>query len=213
MLDTKKDLARIAAETVKTSRQLRNTGQADESEVLQGEVEQQKLELDAMMQENTLRQEWRGLAAIAGNPGLEMGTLAGRLDQNLPELDEDKAIEALLRQSPSVAIAQASVDRAKALLTRARREPIPDIELRAGLSQDREFLDPATPRPVGLIGFAEVAVQLHVFNRNQGNVQAARYDIERAQAETKRVELTLLDRSAAVVGMYRNSRIMVDQYH
>ena len=212
MLDAKKALTRIAGETVKTARQLRNIGQADESEVLQAEVEQQKLEMDAMMEENTLRQEWRALAAVVGNPGLEMGTLAGYLDNNLPQLDEEKAIEVLLRESPSVAIAEARVDRANAALTRARREPIPDLELKAGLSQDREFLDPVTHHPVGLIGFAEVAVQLHIFNRNQGNIQAARDEIERARAETKRVELTLRERSAGVLDIYRNSRIMVDRY-
>lgn len=211
-LDTKKDLARIAGETGKTAKQLRNTGQADESEILQAEVEQQKLEMDVMMQENTLRQEWRALAAVVGFPGLEMGTLAGYLDKNLPDLDEEKAIEVLLHESPSAAIAQASVDRAKAVLTRARREPVPDLELKAGLSQDNQFVDPATRHPVGLIGFAEVAVRLPIFNRNQGNVQAARNDIERAQAETKRVELKLRERSAVVLDLYRNSQIMVDQY-
>jgi len=211
MLDAKKDVARIAGDAVKTAGQLRNVGQADESEVLQAEVEQQKLEMDVLMRENTLRQEWRALAAVVGNPGLEMGTVAGYLDRNLPELDEQKAIEVLLRESPSVAIAQAGVDRAEVALTRARREPIPDIELRAGLSQDREFLNPAG-HPVGLIGFAEIGVQLHIFNRNQGNVQAARKDIERAQAETKRVELALRERSATILDMYRNSQIMVSQY-
>jgi len=210
-LETKRDIARIAGDTVKTARQLRNVGQADESEVLQAEVEQQKLEMDVLIQENMLRQEWRALAAVVGNPGLEMGVLAGRLDENLPELDEEKTIEVLLRESPSVAIAKAGVDRAEVVLTRARREPIPDIELRAGLSQDREFIDPAG-HPTGLIGFVEIGVQLHIFNRNQGNIQAARKDIERAQAETKRVELTLRERSAMVVDMYRNSWIMVNQY-
>ena len=211
MLDAKKDLARIAGDADKTAQQLRNVGQADESEVLQAEVEQQKLEMDVMMQENALRQEWRALAAVVGNPGLEIGTLAGYLDRNLPELDEQKVVEVLLRESPSVAIAQAGVDRAEAVLTRARREPIPDIELRAGLSQDREFLDPAG-HPAGLIGFAEIGVQLHIFNRNQGNIQAAGRDIERAQAETKRVELALRERSAMVLDTYRNSQIMVNQY-
>jgi outer membrane protein, heavy metal efflux system len=211
MLDTKKDLARIAEETVKTAKQLRNVGQADESEVLQAEVEQQELEMEVMMQENMLRQEWRALAAVVGNPGLEMETVAGYLDKDLPELDEDRTIEVLLRDSPSVAIAQAGMDRARVVLTRARREPIPDIELRAGLSQDYEFVNPAG-HATGLIGFAEVGVQLHIFNRNQGNIQAAQNDIERAQAETKRVELTLRERSAGVLDVYRNSQIMVNQY-
>jgi len=212
MLDSKKDLVGISGETVKTALQLKNTGQADESEVLQAEVEQQKLQMDVMLEENMLRQEWRALAAVVGNSSLEMGTLAGYLDRDLPEVDEDKAIETLVRDSPAVAIAQAGVDRANATLVRARREPIPDLQFRAGLSQDSEFLDPAVHRSTGLIGFAEVGVELHLFNRNQGNIQAAQSDIQRAQAETRRVELTLRERSAAVLAMYRDSRIMVDQY-
>jgi outer membrane protein, heavy metal efflux system len=211
MLDTKKDLARIAEETVKTVRELRNIGQADESEALQAEVDQQRAEMDAMTQENTLRQEWRGLAAVVGNPSLEVGIVAGYLDKDLPELDEQQAIEALLRDSPSVAIAQAGVDRAEAVLARARREPIPDIDVRAGLLRSGEFLAP-TNRPVGLMGFAEVGVEIPIFNRNQGNVQAAHDAIGRAQAETKRVELVLRERSAGVFDLYRNSQIMVNQY-
>jgi outer membrane protein, heavy metal efflux system len=212
MLDSKRDLVGIAAETVKTAQQLRNTGQADESEVLQTEVEQQKMQMDVMLQENMLRQEWHALAAVVGNPDLAQGTLAGYLDRDLPDVDEDQAMQTLLRDSPAVTIAQAGVERANAVLTRARREPIPDLEFRAGLAQDREYLDPATHRQVGLIGFAQAGVQLHIFDRNQGNIQAARSDITRAQAEARRVELTLRERSAGVMEMYRNSRVMVDQY-
>ncbi|MFY9530487.1 MAG: TolC family protein [Candidatus Acidiferrales bacterium] len=211
MLDTRKDLARIAAETVKTARELRNIGQADESEVLQAEVDEQKAEMDVMTQQNTFRQEWRALAAVTGNPNLEAGIAAGYLDKDLPELDEQRAIEVLLHDSPAVAIAQARVARAEAVLGRARREPIPDIEVRAGMQHSGEFLEP-TNRPVGLIGFAEVGVQIPIFNHNQGNVHAARDDIERAQAETRRVELVLRERSAGVLDLYRNSEIMVNQY-
>ncbi len=211
MLGSKKDLARIARETVTTARQLRNTGQADESEVLQAEVEEQKLQMDVRLQENTLRQEWQTLSAVVGNPVLEMATVAGYLDRDLPELDEDKAMEVVLRDSPSVAIALAGVDRAKDVLARGRREYIPDLEFRAGLSQDRELLNVAG-RPVGLVGFAEVGVQLHIFNRNQGNIQAAQNDIQRAQAETRRVDLALRERLASVFGGYQASRIMVEEY-
>lgn len=212
MLDTKKDLAGIAGETVKTARELRNIGQADESEVLQAEVDQERAEMDMMTRQNTLRQEWRALAAVVGNPNLEVGIVAGYLDKDLPELDEQQAIDALLRDSPAAAIAQAGADRAEAVLARARREPIPDIEVRAGMLRSGEFLEP-TNRPAGLMGFAEVGVEIPIFNRNQGNVQAARDEIERAQAETKRVELVLRERSAGVFDLYRNSQIMVNQYH
>jgi len=41
-------------------------GQADESEVLEAEVEAQRTRMGARMQENTLREEWRSLAAVVG---------------------------------------------------------------------------------------------------------------------------------------------------
>lgn len=211
MLDTKKDLLGIAEETLKTAQQLRNTGQADEPEVLQAEVEQQQLEMDVEMQENTLRQEWRSLAAVVGNPSLEMRTVVGNLEKDFPELDEQQVIQTLVTASPAVRIADALVNRAQATLARERREPVPDIEVRAGLQRNGELLEPSRRR-VGLQGFAEIGVQLPIFNRNQGNIQAARHQIDRAQQEQKRVELALRDRSAAFLEMYHNSRIMVERY-
>jgi len=120
-------------------------------------------------------------------------------------------VDTLPRDSPPVGVAQASVDRGRAMLARARREPIPDLQVRAGLQRNGELLEPVR-RAVGLQGFAEVGVQIPIFNRNQGNVQAARSNIERAGQERKRVELVLRERSAAVLQMYRNSQIMVERY-
>ena len=212
LLDSKKDLAGIFDEVGQTAKQLRNVGQADESEVLLADIEQQKRQMDVLLQENILREQWRALAAVVGNPDLPMGTVAGYLDRDLPDLDVNKTIETLLSDSPAVAIGQAGVDRASAVLARARREPIPDVEFRAGISQDGEDLNTAIHHPVGLIGFAEVGVQLHIFNRNQGNIQAARADLDRAHAESARVELTLRERSARLLAQYRNSRLMADEY-
>lgn len=211
MLEGKKDLLRIAQQEVKTTQQLRNTGQADEPEVLREELEEQHLAMAVLKQENTLRQAWRALAAVVGDPALPVGTVAGDLGRGLADLDEQQAIDTIARESPAVKIAQASVDRAQAVLARERREPIPDIEVRAGLQRNGQLLEVTGPR-VGLQGFVEVGVQLYIFNRNQGNVEAARANIERSQQEARRVELVLRQRGAAAVQMYRDSRIMVDHY-
>ncbi len=210
-LDTKKDLLRIAEDMVKTARQLQNIGQADDTEVLQAEVEQQQEEMAVAMRENTLRQDWRSLTAVIGKPDLEMRTVVGNLEKDLPSLDDQEVLQALVRQSPAVRIAGAVVDRAQAVLARERREPIPDIEVRGGLQQNRE-LSEITGRPAGLQGFAEVGVQLYVFNRNQGNIQAARFQIERAQQEEQRVELVLRERATGFLDMYHNSGIMAERY-
>lgn len=211
MLDTDKDLLRITEDTLKTIRQLRNIGQADDTEVLQAEVEVERHKVGVETQEHTLRQEWRSLAAIVGKPQLEMRTVSGYLDKDLPELDDEQVIQTLVTESPAVRIARSLVDRGHAVLARERREPIPDIEVRAGLQRNGELLEPSRRR-VGLQGFAEVGVQIPLFNRNQGTVEAARFQVERAQQETQRVDLVLRERAATFLDMYHRSRITVERY-
>ena len=211
MLDTEKDLLRISENTLNTSRQLRNIGQADDTEVLQAEVEVERHRIAVTTLEHTLSQSWRSLAAVVGKPDLEARTVSGFLDKDLPGLDDQEVIQALVTQSPAVGIARASVERWQAVVARERREPIPDIEVRGGLQRNGELVD-SLGRRVGLQGFAEVGVQIPLFNRNQGAVKAARFRVERAQQETQRVELVLRERATAYLDMYHRSRIMVEQY-
>lgn len=210
MLDTKNDLLRIAEDMLKTTTQLRNIGQADDTEVLQAELERQKLEMAVAMHSNSLRQAWRSLAAVVGNPALEMRTAAGHLDRELPELEDQQVLQTLSTESPAAKIAQSLVERAQAVLARERREPIPDIDVRGGLQHNFETIAPN--RTTGWQGFAEVGVQIPLFNRNQGNVQASRYQVERAQQEVKRIELALQQRGVAFLDAYHNSRIAVERY-
>src|SRR3989454_4702638 len=76
LLDARRDMAAIAQDAAETQRRLMNTGQADESEVLEAEVETQRARISARMQENTLREEWRSLAAGNGQPDLPLTTVA-----------------------------------------------------------------------------------------------------------------------------------------
>jgi cobalt-zinc-cadmium efflux system outer membrane protein len=110
-----------------------------------------------------------------------------------------------------VRIAQVGVTRAEAALARARRERVPDLVLRGGLQKNLEQME-ATGRPVGLQGFAEIGVRLKLFDRNQGNIQAAQADLERTRAEVKRIDLVLRERSASFVENYRTAKIVVDRY-
>src|SRR5208283_933104 len=68
LLDVRQGLAQIAQDDADTRRRLFNTGQADETEVLESEVDARRARLAARMQENTLREEWRSLAAVLGRP-------------------------------------------------------------------------------------------------------------------------------------------------
>jgi cobalt-zinc-cadmium efflux system outer membrane protein len=211
LLDTRHDLAQIEQNYAQVQRQLFNTGQADESEVLEAEVDAQRSRLAARMQENTLREEWKSLAAVLGRPELPLATVSGDLQQNWPEINEEQIIETIATQSPATRIADSAASRANAEITRAKSQAIPDLQLRGGFEYNREPLG-SIPAATGWEGTAEVAVQIPIFNRNQGNVAAASATLERAQLEKERVALTLRERAATLVDEYANAKLMSTEY-
>src|SRR5206468_534615 len=193
-------LLKLAQDALTTARQLFNVGQADEPDVLQTEVEAGQQEVALVSAQQRQQMLWRSLGAVIGQPTLPFGNLAGNLE-DLPDVDMQRWLDNILQNSPAVKIANLSFARAQAELDRAEREPIPDLQLRAGVQQNRELLE-STGRPIGLQGFAEVGVRIPIFNRNQGNVQAARANIERSDLEQQRVQLLLRERSSSVFQSY-----------
>jgi cobalt-zinc-cadmium efflux system outer membrane protein len=211
MLDLERDILSIAADKLQTARELQNLGQADAAELLQVEVEHQHREMTVAIQETAVRQAWRSLAAIVGVPDLPERTASGNLEDVPKGLDESEVLERLTRESPAVRIAQEVVSRARFEKTRAEREPVPDLELRGGLQDNREILE-STGARTGLQGFFEVGVEIPLFNRNQGAVAAAEAQIERSEREVERVALVLRERASSHFELYHGSRIMVERY-
>jgi cobalt-zinc-cadmium efflux system outer membrane protein len=211
LADSQFDLAHIAEEALQTQKRLFNTGQADETETLASEVEAQRIRLAARMKENTLREEWRSLAAVIGQPDLPVQTVAGDLEHGWPQLDETESVENVAANSPAIRVADAGKDRATAELARAIREKVPDIMFRAGLEYNHERLSNPS-LTTGWQTNAQLGIELPIFNRNQGNISAARAEIDRAEAEKRRVALTLRQRAASVVDQYANARLMAEQY-
>ena len=211
LLSAKQDLAHIAQSHAETEHRLMNTGQADESEVLQAEVEARRMQMATRVEQSALRAEWRALTALIGKPEMPLQTVAGSLDTDLPQLDEQQVMETISKQSPAVRIAAISAQRAQAVLDRAKAEPIPDLQLRAGAVYSGEQIG-GPNKTIGWEGLAEAGVTIPLWNRNQGNVAAAKQDIDRSHQEEKRVELTLRERTAAVLDQYASARIMADEY-
>ncbi|HET9802203.1 MAG TPA: TolC family protein [Candidatus Acidoferrum sp.] len=209
--DARLQLAQISESSAETTRRLGNTGQQDETEILEAELQAHRLRLAARMQENTLREEWRALAAAVGDPELEQQTVAGDLEHGWPELSDEEVLAAIAKDSPAVRIAEAAASRNAAEVLRAQREAIPDLRVRGGLLYNNEVLG-TVPRATGWEGTAEVGVEIPLFNRNQGNVAAARAEGERAEDEKRRIALTLRERAASVLDQYSNARLVVEQY-
>jgi cobalt-zinc-cadmium efflux system outer membrane protein len=207
----RQNLSKLADDAVQTSHQLANVGQADAPDVLESEVEAQQAQLAVNMAEQNQQRIWKALSAVVGNPRLPLMRLEGKLEDT-PPVNADELVEKIINDSPAVRIAELGVKRAEATLTRAKRESIPDLQIRGGMEQNGELLPESNGKPVGLQGFADVGVRIPIFNRNQGNVATARADLERAKREVERVKLVLRERAASVVQNYAFSQTAVDRY-
>jgi outer membrane protein, heavy metal efflux system len=211
MVEMRKKLSRLANDAVETTQQLFNVGQADQPDVLQAQVEADEADLAIVTAEQEQQRAWRVLTAVVGRADLPLAHLNANLEE-LPQVDPDQILQTILSDSPAVKIAQLGIARADAQLARAHRENVPDLSLRAGYLNNREQLGSVPPKAVGSEGFAEVGVNLRIFNRNQGNIETAKADQERANFELQRVSLVLRQLAAPIVQSYTSSRAIADRY-
>ncbi len=91
-----------------------------------------------------------------------------------PAIDENQIVEQIVRDSPELKRAQQDVLHAEAELKSAKREPIPDLQLRAGVQDNFERLSEASPRTVGTQAFVNAGINFPLFNRNQAMSQLQR---------------------------------------
>jgi len=159
--------------------------------------------------EQNLQASWRVLAAVVGKPDMTLARLDGDLDA-IPDLKYEDWVVTTLRESPEVKLAQQAVERSEASLAQARKAPIPDLQMTGILARNYEPLD-ATRRPTGLQGGAQIGVQLPVFNRNQGNVAAAKAEIDSSRQNLNRVKLQLRRDLASMFRDYTAARVIVQQ--
>jgi outer membrane protein, heavy metal efflux system len=211
MVETRARLSVLAQDAVETTRQLFNVGQADQPDILQAQVEADQAALAVLTEQQEQLRAWRVLAAVVGQPELPFARLTGNL-AGLPDVNAEQILQTILRDSPAVKIAQLGVTRADAEIASARRATVPDLFVRAGYANNLEQLNPGQPQSVGSEAFAELGVNLPIFNRNQGNIAAATADRERAAAEVQRVSLVLRQMAAPVLQDYAGSRAVAQQY-
>lgn len=216
LVQLRAELSQLAHDTVATTKELYNVGQADRSDQLQSEIEAQRAEVDFLNAQNDWLGAWRTLAAMVGDPSLPPATLTGNPEDDFASLNETQLLDALLQQSPDVRVARASVERARAVLARARAERVPDLFVRGGLgySYDRFEAPPFSlvGQRKGLEGQLQVGVNVPLFNRNQGGIAAADAEVAIAERDLERVQLLLRTRFAAGFREYRNAQQVAERY-
>lgn len=198
LIEVHRMLAKNAEEAIKTTEELVNVGQANKADLLQAEIEAQRARVSLKNAESRLRKNWEHLVALIGEPRLKLRPLIGKLAPEGPALDWEASLAQLLQDSPEIQFAQTEVRRDQIAVQRERKEPIPNIQLRAATGYS--FEDRRVTSDVS-VGF-----RIPVFDRNQGTLRQAQADLVRAHTEVTRVELALRSRLADVFNRYESAR-------
>lgn len=214
LIQVRTDLARLATRAVAVSKELANVGQADQPDLLAAETEAERIELELVNAQNARERTWRQLAAAVNNPALKPTPLEGSLEE-IPQLNADEALETIYRDSPELRAAEVAVRRQDFAVRRAEVEKIPDLFVRGGLRNNREWGEIGPMGPTqrrGLEGIFDVSIDIPIFNRNQGGVKEAKAEREHARLEVQRTRLSLQARLAAEYKDYRDASTAVERY-
>ena len=204
-------LAHLAADAAETAHQLANVGQADAPDILEAEVESEQAKIDFVAAQRAYLKRFQMLADLSGHPELVIAPVSGSIE-SIPEFDPQKQVGAIVESSPQVRRSLEEVAVREAQLRAARREAVPDIEVRAGEEYNLEHVSDLPVRPVGFQSFATVGVSLPLWNRNQGNVGAAEAEIDRARHEVVRTRLSLRQAAEPLTQTYLTARFTAERY-
>ncbi|MBS1815452.1 MAG: TolC family protein [Acidobacteria bacterium] len=211
LVDVRRRLLGVALDAVETVHQLANVGQADAPDILQTEVEAEQAKVDFLSAQQEFLQRFRTLAAYAGQRSLAPSLLAGDLEHP-PEIDTEQQVANIIANSPEVRRAQQEIAVAEARLKDARREPIPDLTLRAGEQYNGELVRENPNVHAGPQSIASANLAIPLWNRNQGNKDAARVELERARQSVARTQLFLQQQTAPVAQSYQTARFTANRY-
>jgi cobalt-zinc-cadmium efflux system outer membrane protein len=203
-------LLKVALDAETNAHELERNGQADASEVLTAEIAAEQAKVDFVHSQRMFLAAFAQLATYAGQRSLAPHPLTGELVEP-PQLDPDGAVVTDMQDSPAVKQAQANVTLAEARLKDAKREKVPNLNLKAGEWYSGEELG-ETGIKTGWMSFAEAGVQIPLWNRNQGNVGAARAELERAHQDVTRTQLLTRNRAEPYAQQYQTARYTAEKY-
>ena len=201
-----RQLTEIARQGVIATNQLLGAGEIGRADVLQAEIELESAAILLHNAENKQRAVWRNLAAVTGQASLEIQPLAGDIQDRDQEIAFESALQDLRSRSPEVAAALSEIERARCNLKRQQIETLPNVTVQGLINWRDNGID---GDPDGAI---TVALPLPLWNKNQGGIREARYQLGAAQHALGQVELELQHRLTPVFERYRNAKEQVRRY-
>lgn len=187
------ELLKTAEDSFLTAREMYNLGQTNQSDMHRATAILQKHRLAVLQARNQVQMHSFDLAAMAG---LETGVLNvdGQLVSDREAIELESAWQQLLHGSPELLAANAKLREDCITLSRERVEWIPDVLVSAGPGYNN--VDRQTTVA------ARIAIEVPLFDRNQGTIDQAMADYNRQVREIQRLKLELRHRLSAEYSKY-----------
>ncbi len=203
-VETNEAVVKLAEESLDVANRLLKAGTGTRPDVIRATVEldQSRIRLGVARQRLTAARQL--LAVAAGVPALADGTLQGSLEDPAPAFEWEAELRNVLARSSDLLDAHAQVAQAEQLVRRAQAQVKPDVQV--SVRPFYSFPDDDMRLAV------EAGFFLPLFNRNQGNIAAARAEWARTREQVRQVELRLTERLTTAFQRYQNARLQTDAY-
>lgn len=198
------EMLKLADQSLEQTNKLLNANLVARLDLVQLEVERERLRMEEETARRELPPALRKLAAVVGAGGSPSEQIIGTLDLPLPNYDLDRTRDVVVTIHPEIRSAQLGVEKARLKLRREQAQPIPNVTVGAGyVRQNQNQSDDWT------IG---VSVPIPVWNRNQGNIATAVAQVSEATQSVGKVENELSERVATAFREFYSARQRADRY-
>lgn len=198
-------LVGVTGQSRDVGRKLLQAGETNRADALLLEIECDKALLQFHNVQALSDAAKRQLAAAVGMPDLPIDRLKFDFTVSLPEYQHEAVRLGVVNQNAAAGIAAVEIQRTQIALRRAVVEPVPNFNVQGGFQYSVEG-------PRHDQGYAQFAVSVPIWNRNQGGVRAARADTARAVAGLQRTEAELSQTTAQTLGEYAAATVRAAYY-
>lgn len=201
-----RNLLTIANASRESAEKLERVGEGTRTDTLLLQVEQGRSRVALENGETLLRASLQQLAATVGMHDLAISAVTADVTVPLPDYEYEALRQGVVTQNALAQVAQLEISRSRILLQRAIVEPFPNVIAMGGYQRQIGEV------PVLNQGLFQVTVPVPLWNRNQGNIAAARANVTAAAQQYGRVQNELALRAAQALADYRTSVQRVERY-
>jgi cobalt-zinc-cadmium efflux system outer membrane protein len=198
-------LVQVTGQSRDVGQKLLQAGETNRADATLLEIENDKALLQLRNAEALMIAARRQLASAAGIPEMPIDRLKFDFTMPLPEYEHEAVRLGVVNRNAVAAIAAVEIQRTQIVLRRAVVEPIPNFNIQGGFQYGVEA-------PYHDQGYAQFAMSVPIWNRNQGGIRAARADTARAVAGLQRTEAELSQQTAQTLGEYAAATVRAAYY-